>query len=228
MRRYGRGRRYRRRKQRRKKYVMSRSLALPIPNSWKGTMRYVARVVLDPTGAAGAAVHVFRANSPFDPSFTGAGAQPRGYDQMALFYNHYTVIGAKITAVFTAASAGSEEYTVGIATRASNTPQTTVFAYQEPGNVKWKYLMQGHQGGPTMVRVSAKYNNTFLFGKQTKGQVMNPSIRTAVTGNPTEAAWWHVFCNSVDETTDNAALNVTVVIQYICVWTEPNVPPQST
>lgn len=224
----GRGRRYKRRQKRRKKYVMSRSLALPLPNSWKGSMRYFVRITLDPSGTLGADVHVFRANGPYDPSYTGVGAQPRGYDQMALFYNHVTVIGSKISATFTSASASNEEYICGIATRASNVAKTTAFEYQEAGNCKWKYLMQGHQGGPPKVVVTQKYNNTFLFGPNTKGQVMNPEIRSSTGAAPTEQAWWHVFTNSVDESTDNQGLNVSVLIHYICVWTEPNVPPQST
>lgn len=41
------------------------------------------------------AKHTFRLNSTFDPNETAAGHQPKGRDNMAGIYGHYTVLGCK-------------------------------------------------------------------------------------------------------------------------------------
>jgi len=48
------------------------------------------------TSAFGAqAKSQFRLNGCFDPWYTSTGHQPMGFDQWALFYNHYVVLGCK-------------------------------------------------------------------------------------------------------------------------------------
>lgn len=48
-------------------------------------------------GSAAAVSYYFSANSLFDPDRTGIGHQPMGFDQLMDLYDHFTVIGAKLT-----------------------------------------------------------------------------------------------------------------------------------
>lgn len=61
-------------------------------------LRYVDTVALNP-GAGGTAVQVFRANSIYDPDYTGAGHQPMFYDNYANIYGRYKVNYATITMI---------------------------------------------------------------------------------------------------------------------------------
>lgn len=68
----------------------------PFPAQATAIMRYSTVVSLNPsTGAT--AVQLFRANSIFDPDFTGIGHQPYGHDTYQTIYNHYNVRESTIT-----------------------------------------------------------------------------------------------------------------------------------
>lgn len=57
----------------------------------------------------------YRGNSPWDPYSTGAGGQPRGWDQYAPLYARYLCYGSKITVRFSAeANATADTFTCGI------------------------------------------------------------------------------------------------------------------
>lgn len=59
--------------------------------------KYATTIGLDaPTG--GIATYSFRCNSMYDPDRTGIGHQSRGFDEFAVNYNHYTVVGSVIKA----------------------------------------------------------------------------------------------------------------------------------
>lgn len=79
-----------------KKRRIPRSLPLNgFPTKVLVKHKYATTIGLDP-GTGTIATYSFRTNSMYDPDRTGIGHQPRGYDQYALNYNHYTVVGSKI------------------------------------------------------------------------------------------------------------------------------------
>jgi len=59
------------------------------------TLRYAQSNVID-VANFGTSQQVFRANSLFDPDYTGAGHQPNGFDQLIAAYNHFTVLRARL------------------------------------------------------------------------------------------------------------------------------------
>jgi hypothetical protein len=64
--------------------------AMIMPDSLFVKLKYVDQFVLNPTSAS-TDNYVFRANSLFDPNYTGTGHQPYGYDQWATFYSSWVV-----------------------------------------------------------------------------------------------------------------------------------------
>lgn len=62
------------------------------------TMRYVDTKTLNPS--AGAADHIFRLNSIFDPDSTGVGHQPAYHDQWDGLYANYRVLACKYQVTF--------------------------------------------------------------------------------------------------------------------------------
>jgi len=68
----------------------------PFPAVQMATLRYSTVVTLAVTIAGTPTSHLFRANSIYDPDFTGIGHQPYGYDTYASIYNHYEVLSSRI------------------------------------------------------------------------------------------------------------------------------------
>ena len=97
-------RRYKRRRRvyrlKRKRYRKARNLVLGgFPKTKIVKLRYVQEITLN--SASGVYdVHSFRANSLFDPDYNGVGHQPSNFDRWMEIYNHYTVVGSKITAKY--------------------------------------------------------------------------------------------------------------------------------
>lgn len=58
--------------------------------------KYVDKVALSSPGLNGIQTYVFRANSLYDPDYTGTGHQPMFYDEMVTHYNKYTVMYSKL------------------------------------------------------------------------------------------------------------------------------------
>lgn len=110
-------RRLRRPRLRRRRRRGRRSMSIRRPllgNSQAMTLKYVQFLNLDPINDTVPVTNVFRANSVFDPDFTGGGHQPRGFDQMAVLFNKYTVVGSKITASYMSDNTAGDKYIIGI------------------------------------------------------------------------------------------------------------------
>ena len=56
---------------------------------------YTDTILLSSTGSVAFNTHTFRANSVFDPDWTGAGHQPTRFDQLAALYQRYEVLKSK-------------------------------------------------------------------------------------------------------------------------------------
>lgn len=191
-------------------------------NRLRTTMNYSELVSMNP--ATFPAEYRFRANSLFDPNRTGVGHQPRGFDQISPMYEHYTVIGAKLTATFM--SEGDEtgkasNYVLGVLVdnSASLTNPDQQGLFEDP---RYRYtLVNGNassgalSGGSVVSAVSIK---KFLGVPSLLSSSQNQGTQTS---NPTEDIDFVVTLGPFDEGTDQGTANVLVTIQYIAIWTEP-------
>ncbi len=208
--------RYNRRKKRyfrKKKYSPQRSL---LGNRQKITHRYFEQVAIDP-GAGVTTGHVFTANGLFDPNITGTGSQPRGFDQIVAMFDHYTVIAARCTAVFTSPTSG---ILIGIAQRDNNTVPTAAIAYIEGRNVNWKAM--GSLESTATIKSNMSIKN--FLGRP--NVLSEDDLRGSSTANPAEQAYFHVFVGST-LSNDPGSVTVQVLIEYVTIWTEPHNPTAS-
>ena len=104
------------------------------------TLTYITQTALAPPGGSLPNAHVFSANSLFDPDRSGAGHQPRGFDQIGQLFGLYTVVGSRCTAQFTNESSANDKYIVGVALRATSVIATTQFDYMESRNSKYSTM----------------------------------------------------------------------------------------
>ncbi len=158
------------------------------------------------------AVAVYNATSIFDPSITGGATQPRGYDQISGLYDHWTVVGCKISVDFHS----SADSIVGIAVRDSVTTETALRGYQEGRNVKTMYASP--TSGPKRRMIMGVNPAKFLgYPKPLSAD----NLRGSASANPAENVYFHVFTQSVNPLYDPGDVFLNVRMEFLVVWTEP-------
>lgn len=190
-----------------------------VPASKVVRLVYCEQLSLNPPVGAPAR-YDFRANSIYDPDLTSTGHQPMGRDQWSAYYDHYTVIGSKITCKFTSGSVGlSNQYYVAVSLKDTGGQwDADINTACERNGTKLKHLgvADSANGAKTC---TAYYSPRRFFG------VKDISDNRAILGshidnNPTEDATFNVVAYGIDKTTDASPLNVMVKISYLVKFTE--------
>ena len=167
--------------------------------------------------------HTMRANSLYDPDFTAVGHQPMGFDQWANLYNHYVVVGARLTVRFMNASgdaSANPPYYAGVMlTDQSSFPYSNSSAVVESRKGisrmgAWLFPLRLTQN------FSARgfYNLTDVKDNFDR-------IGAAVTASPAEEAFFQVWVQPVGSQTITLTADITV--EYICKFSEPKDLAQS-
>lgn len=192
-------------------------------------MRYVENVTI-PHGALGVpSVYTFRANSIYDPNYTGVGHQPLHHDRYTSLYNHYTVLGAKIKATF--ATANATQYTgviCGIKLDDNGTLGTTLSNIVEHGSTytSYKYMDFTVATGKGRTIVKRGFSPKKFFGlkdiKDNRDSVGAPS-----GSNPAEMAYFTCFYGHLNGTQVLPDVDLNVEIEYLVQFSEPIDQPSS-
>lgn len=200
------------------------------PTSKLCRLRYVEEVTID-AGTSGSVRHVFRANGLFDPNLTGAGHQPKGFDQNMTFYNHYTVLSSKMTMTY-ANKTGTNDipgYTAILLTDDGVTSSPWTGAY-EMFESRYYTKMK-----PTFAGTEAGYNGQRNVLKKTfsakkffarKAITSDPTLRGTALNDPSEGPFYEAVVFPI-QTNNPAPMVFLVVIEYIVLFSEPNDIPTS-
>lgn len=217
--RYRRKRNVRRRRMPRRKQAIQKSI---LPNRFLTKLRYQTFATVNPGAGGQTGVYVMRCNGMFDPDVTGTGHQPRGYDQFATLYSHYTVLGARITVRAHTRNAAVYDQIFAVAVKASSVTHTDMNDYLEGRNVKSKMLDAGPSasGKQIVMNWSAKR----FFGK--KDILGDDLYRASFIANPSEQAFFHIVCAPI-QAQDAANVDLDIRIDFIAAFTEPVLPNQS-
>ncbi len=229
---------YRRRKPRRRgrKVALYRSPrtilkpgASPFPKSLQVSLKYEeAGITIDPPTAGLAASHVFSANGLFDPDITGTGHQPMGLDQLMDAYDHYTVIGAKMTVKFmtNASATPTGSYNLGIRLSDTNTPVTGQTRIREAGLNRWGSITQS-SGNAALISLTKGYSTRSFFGLS-RGTVMaRADLKGTIAANPAEQCFFHIWAAAFDGTSNPTPVLLNVSIVYSAIFSEPRLLVQS-
>lgn len=190
---------------------MGRNLTSFIPPKLKVTLRYGDSGVLTGAGIGLPAVWQFRANSIFDPDYTNVGHSVRGEDQYHPMYKAYQVIGSKITVIF---HGSGNPHMVGIGLGATSTslPGTKWDCYEfDPAN-----SVMGSTTTDTDVALNFGYSQKKMFGTSE----LDGSYNAITGGNPAVNPMFNVWIKNVSDLA-TSSLYVTVIIDYIVIFTEP-------
>lgn len=186
-------------------------------------MRYCETVTL--SAAAGTmAKYVFRANSIYDPNYTGTGHQPSGHDQWSAFYGRYTVIGAKMRA-YNTDSAVSQAYPFVYGIQLNTDLATVASQYDviiEQGRDKFSF----HNSNYDRKRGVMKGYSPKRFFNLTNIKDNMLTHGSHFGANPTEEALFTLWAQ--DQAKSNAVgNNFVVIIDYMVLLSEPLNLPQS-
>lgn len=203
------------------------------PTSKLVRLRYTQTWSIDPAEDTVSAIY-FKANSMFDVSTATGDHQPRGFDQAMLGYEHFTVIGSKISATWIPAVAGQ--------TVEGQTPMiwgfctlpTASFSGLSTGTLqisdilesrlrpRWQYagLLPASGKPPTL---TTKFSAKKYFRKN--AIVGTPSYKGNIASDPSELAYFGMFAGPAVSggTVNPDGQNFMVSIEYIAVLTEPKI-----
>lgn len=218
---YKRKRPHRRRKSRKR-------LRCTIPYTTVAKLRYCTVKEVSFGDVAISTDYMFSANGCYDPDVSGAGHQPRGFDQFMAMYDHYTVIGSKIrvTATNTSDVLASTPICVALVQTDNNSSL---------GGLTWEDIMErgdiskatlGHpEGDNSVVHVSRGFATKKFFHRG----INDDTLRGSNIANPSEGAFFHIVPAIASVLGVGNARHVTlqITVDYIVKFTEPKQPPVS-
>lgn len=199
-----------------------RKMTFGMPQSQTVKLRYVDNFTVDP-GAGVVGAHFMSANGIYDPNITGTGHQPMYFDQYAAIYQHYVVLGAKITAWASTTSTSNavpRVWGIYLDDNAGALTSKVASELMELPTTKYSFVNQGAAYGTFPVK---KLVHTFsarkFFGfkdvKDNKGE-----FGSVVSSNPIDQAYFAIWAAAQNESDDPAAVQFMVEIDYIVQFSE--------
>lgn len=166
------------------------------------------------------AFYRFSANGMFDPNITSVGTQPLFFDQLAVLYDHYTVIGSKITVTFLPNSTPGTPSSVGIYVDDDVTPVTDIALLSELPQSRRRYIPMNNCNAITLTQ-------KFSTKKTYPGSVLgNEKLSGTAATNPSDQTYYMLWLAAVDGGT-TVSCYCQVKIEYIAVWNELKTPTKS-
>lgn len=181
-------------------------------------LRYYEQVSMDP-GIGAVAFHSYAANGCYDPNLTGVGHQPRGFDQLMTMYNHFLVVGSKISVNFVNTDPNIPAV-VGIQVSTDPAFSTSLADYMEQGIRNYRVVCGDTQAGSNTAYLTSKSSPKKEFGVTNLRD--NTSLRGSASGNPSELLYYHLFACAQNEASNPSPVDITVVIDYLVLFGEPN------
>lgn len=180
----------------------------PIPDQLFVKLKYSVNLAYAPAAGANTQ-NTFRANSIFDPDFTGAGTQPRYFDQYAALYNQYQVMACSVKHELS--NTGAMPVYVGTAWTDIDPSSLSLQNTIEQRFGKSHGVLGAITGNGT--KVIKRYINMKTLHGYPKGITQVEDLCAAVTASPADPSFHKLVMQAVDEAT-NATINVRTTITY--------------
>lgn len=196
-----------------------------LPAKLKVTLPYYVQRTLN-VGSLGFPVGTaLLANGMFDiePGVGNPGEhQPRGFDELMTLYDHYCVIGSKITVYATASSAQSTEGAlVSIVLKDNNA------LFNDPRDIMETRVNQTkvlglRDSGYSCIEMEMKANTTEFLGRTSP--LSDSQLKGSSSANPVETAYFQVYVHPATEGTDIGAVYCNILVEYTAILIEPRTP----
>lgn len=192
----------------------------PIPNRTIAKLRYCDALQLAAPGTLGAfSTYVYRANDLFDPDHTSTGHQPMGFDQLMQTYQHFTVIGSRITI----SPVKRPDAACGLLSLTLNDSASFTFAdltdnLETRVNTR-KIKIQPDYNDSVRRKLSLNFSGKKFFGGGYK--VGEDSYKGTSAVGPTEQAFFKIHWTALSPSTNTGNIDLIVKIDYIAVFHAP-------
>lgn len=163
---------------------------------------YTEDLTLSTVGGAGG--YVFTGNDAFDPNYTGAGAQPLGFDEWSAFYERYRVFGSSM--YVKAISNDTVDTKLCICPMISDTLRSDVRTYAADAYTRWCIVPSSNNG----VRNLKKYMSSRKI-LEVKDIRDNVAFSALVSASPSTVWYWHIFA----ENSDAGDLNINAFVKIV-------------
>lgn len=186
------------------------------------TLRYVDTVSLGIYGVSPAG-YVFSANGCYDPDITGTGHQPLGFDQLMVFFNHYTVLRSRIKVTWFN-SANNDPATGAIAVQRSSSVLSSFQRVLECGDAVYAPI-GGVMGAGGPLAASLKHGVDVANFQSIPNVLNDDTLRGTAAANPSAPIFYVLYVKGLS--TSDVAIAADVQIDYDVMFTEPLQPAQS-
>jgi hypothetical protein len=194
---------------------LTTSLLGGVGDTARVTLRYVQFfTVAGTSGVLGK--NTFRGNSVFDPDQSGTGAQPVWFDDYALFYNRYRVVGSRCSVLAQGTTNNSLPVLFGLC------PQHATAALTAEGYLSQPYGMSAVASpGTTPAQLSLYISTAKVLGYPGGGVMGSDALSALVSTNPAHVWYWHVWSQPMDQATTLAG-TMYVTIDYDVLFFDKN------
>lgn len=152
-------------------------------------------------------------NSMYDPNATTTGHQPLYFDQMTALYDHYVVIGSKISVTFPPPTDTNLNIGIYIDDDASNSLTSSDTVAEQTQAIR--RLISPNATFP--ITISKKWSARKYFG----GSILaNTDLQGTVSANPVEQSFYMIYAQSQAGPTAGYTYNPVVSVEYIAIWKE--------
>lgn len=159
-----------------------RAALIEFPHVWRGSIT---------EAAAGLGItYTWRANSLFDPDFTGAGVQPLGFDQWSALYSTYRVWQCDYEITF--ANLTSTAIVVGIVKTPNAALTSTASSWLIERDSK-SFTLGPKESGQSVIKTRGSLYPWKVLNVTKQQYLMDGRSSAAMTGNPTSLAYLTTF-----------------------------------
>jgi len=174
------------------------------------------------TSTSGSLTHqVWRMNDMYDPDYTSAGHQPRGFDQHMGMYRHFTVIKAFANIKVTPTVVGNDLNMCYLYVNNDTTAATTTTDLQERRDVQMKIII----GSGNLLEAHFKKWINVSKWLNVKNIMDVDELRGASTASPVEQINMLLTCYNGNA--GNTTFYISGYIDYYAMLSEPHQPPSS-
>ena len=188
--------------------------SIGFPNSMVMKHRYVSSFLGLTLTSGGSNSYKFSANGMYDPDISGGGHQPKYFDNMTSIYNHYHVLGSKITLKFVNQT-GAMQVPVTVYLSDSTSPLGTWDSAAEEQTAS-NTIVPAAQTDSSPRTLTCKFSAKKYFN----GDIVdNDQLKGTVAGNPAEQMYYIIIARPMDLST-TCLLAFTAEIEFYAVWSE--------
>lgn len=188
----------------------------PFPNVKVVRHKYCDNFQFGAAGASGISYYQWRANSMYDPDYTGVGHQPMFRDEMAAQYQHYTILSSYIKVTFPPEQTNQQNICLYVDDDDS-IPVNMTTAVEQHRYYSGVKLDKRHEP----LQLTARYNAAKWEKTTNAGLMADDAKKTGVGSNPSDPVYFTCLRGNIVPNETLPILNAHVELFFVVAWRTP-------